>query len=309
MQSGLHCKVECNKEIRRFLFNGTEFASLYEQIKHLFALQGEFVLKYKDEEGDMVTVSTTEELTFAVSCLVPSQALRLEVTLKGPSTPAPVEVKTDKKACKKWGAGAGQCGNRMEWKKQRMQGYLEKLQAMPETDSNREWRSKKIDRLQTKMACLESAQQCQPGGGAGDCGQGWQGKAQNHMQMKQEAIAAKIAQLSSIPPTEGNYEARQKKIEKLKTKLGWLEKRQACMQSGGGKQLSAEEKARFEETKAQMKQIRQNMCNLRAQIHQKKGEWHMAPKENREAISKEICALKEQMRAQKEQMCSLRSHC
>lgn len=309
MQSGVHCKVECNKEIRRFLFNGTEFASLYEQIKNLFSLQREFVLKYKDEEGDMVTISTSEELSFAMSCLVPSQALRLEVTLKEQAT-GPVEVKMDKKACKKWGGGAGQCNN-VDWKRQKMQGYLERLQAMPENDCNREWRQKKIEHLQTKIACLDSAQQGAPASGAGECNN-WQSRANNHMQQKKEQIAAKIEKLSSIPPTEGNYECRQKKIEKLKQKLAWLEKRQACMQSGAGggcKQMSAEEKAKFEASKAQMKQIRQNMCNLRSQIHQKKGEWHMAPKENKEAISKEICALKDQMKAQKEQMCALRSHC
>jgi len=304
MQSGLHCKVECNKEIRRFLFNGTEFGPLYHQIKQLFGLQRDFVLKYKDEEGDMVTISTTEELSFATSCLVPSQALRLEVTLKEQPV-VPVEVKTDKKACRKWGGGGGHCGN-VEWKKARMQGYLEKLQSMPETDYNREWRAKKIEHLQTKLAYLNSLPAPPPGPAGAPC-EGWQSRAGAHIAAKKEHITAKIEELSSVPQSEGNFEARQKKIEKLKCKLVWLEKRQACMQSGGGKQMSAEEKEKFEAKKSQAKQIRQNMCNLRAQIHQKKGEWHMAPKENKEVISKEIGALKEQMKAQKEQLCSLRS--
>jgi len=64
--TGIHCKVVCNEQIRRFQFFGTEFSSLQEQVKKLLGLNGEFVLKYKDNEDDMITISSTEELSCAI---------------------------------------------------------------------------------------------------------------------------------------------------------------------------------------------------------------------------------------------------
>jgi len=67
MQStGIHCKVVCNDQIRRFQFSGTEFSSLQDQVKQLLGLNREFVLKYKDNEDDMITISSTEELACAI---------------------------------------------------------------------------------------------------------------------------------------------------------------------------------------------------------------------------------------------------
>lgn len=64
--TGIHCKVICNDQIRRFQFSGTEFSSLQDQIKKILGLNSEFVLKYKDNEGDMITISSTEELACAI---------------------------------------------------------------------------------------------------------------------------------------------------------------------------------------------------------------------------------------------------
>jgi len=64
--TGIHCKVVCNDQIRRFQFSGTEFSSLQDQVKQLLGLNREFVLKYKDNEDDMITISSTEELACAI---------------------------------------------------------------------------------------------------------------------------------------------------------------------------------------------------------------------------------------------------
>jgi len=64
--TGIHCKVIWNDQIRRFQFSGTEFTSLQDQVRQLLGLNREFVLKYKDNEGDMITVSSTEELACAI---------------------------------------------------------------------------------------------------------------------------------------------------------------------------------------------------------------------------------------------------
>jgi len=66
MQS-IHCKVSCNEqEFRRFLFVGTEFSSLFSQVQQLLALDKEFVLKYKDVDGDLITLTSNEELACAL---------------------------------------------------------------------------------------------------------------------------------------------------------------------------------------------------------------------------------------------------
>jgi len=87
--TGIHCKVVCNDQIRRFQFSGTEFCSLHHQVKQLLALDREFVLKYKDNEDDMITISCTEELTCAVDSNVSqkdeSGFLRLTVFFPEPS--------------------------------------------------------------------------------------------------------------------------------------------------------------------------------------------------------------------------------
>jgi len=64
--TGIHCKVICDDQMRRFQFSGTEFSSLQHQVNQLLGLTCEFVLKYKDNEGDMITISSTEELACAI---------------------------------------------------------------------------------------------------------------------------------------------------------------------------------------------------------------------------------------------------
>jgi len=80
MQSGIHCKVACNDQFRRFLFTGTEFRSLNGQVRNVFGLCDEFVLKYEDDEGDLITVSSDEELSCAVG-FTNGDILRLTVSI------------------------------------------------------------------------------------------------------------------------------------------------------------------------------------------------------------------------------------
>jgi len=63
----IHCKVSCKDQFRRFLFNGTEFTSLITQIRTVLGLDGEFVLKYKDNESDLITISSDEEFRCALA--------------------------------------------------------------------------------------------------------------------------------------------------------------------------------------------------------------------------------------------------
>jgi hypothetical protein len=65
--TNIHCKLTFNSQIRRFVFSGTGFADLRGQISQLIALPPDgFVLKYIDNESDIITLSTNEELTLAL---------------------------------------------------------------------------------------------------------------------------------------------------------------------------------------------------------------------------------------------------
>jgi hypothetical protein len=88
-QQGIHCKVSCNNQFRRFQLDvGTEFSSLQSQIRKVLGLDGEFVLKYKDIEGDLITISSNEEYQCALA-YSNGNLLRMSVTdAKG--LPAPV---------------------------------------------------------------------------------------------------------------------------------------------------------------------------------------------------------------------------
>jgi len=90
MQS-IHCKVSCNDQFRRFLFVGTEFGYLFSQVQQLLALDKEFVLKYKDTDGDLITLTSNEELACALS-YSDGNLLRLVAV---PKEQAPVAADTE----------------------------------------------------------------------------------------------------------------------------------------------------------------------------------------------------------------------
>jgi len=91
-----HCKISYDNQIRRFSFVGTEFTSLLETIARLANVQGEFVLKYRDDESDYVTLQNQEDLTTAL--MISPTLLRITVekttTLLSEKTITPLSEKT-----------------------------------------------------------------------------------------------------------------------------------------------------------------------------------------------------------------------
>jgi len=74
--SNIHVKLTFNSQIRRFVFSSTEFADLRGQVSSLIALPPDgFVLKYVDNESDLITLSTNEELSLAL--ILSDKVLRL----------------------------------------------------------------------------------------------------------------------------------------------------------------------------------------------------------------------------------------
>lgn len=82
-------KLIFDGQMRRFPFQGKSFDSLREQVIALLGLENsaDLVLKYTDEEGDHITISSDLELKSAV---VPGQLLRLVVSIRTPDASATV---------------------------------------------------------------------------------------------------------------------------------------------------------------------------------------------------------------------------
>jgi len=85
----IHCKLSCNDQFRRFLFVGTEYSSLFAQVQQLLALDKEFVLKYKDNDGDLITLTSNEELACALNYSDVANLLHLVVVPGAPVTSDP----------------------------------------------------------------------------------------------------------------------------------------------------------------------------------------------------------------------------
>jgi hypothetical protein len=83
----VHCKLAFNGQNRRFSFYGTEFTQLCEQVSMLIGLPvNGFVLKYVDNESDLITVTNNEE--FALGLAISEKVLRLRAeSVSAPSSP------------------------------------------------------------------------------------------------------------------------------------------------------------------------------------------------------------------------------
>jgi hypothetical protein len=78
-------KINFEEDIRRFEFQGCSAKSLLDKIAEVYGLKNmaKFVLKYKDNEEDLVTISTDSELDFAVKHQLGSEnLLRLDMNMK-----------------------------------------------------------------------------------------------------------------------------------------------------------------------------------------------------------------------------------
>jgi hypothetical protein len=84
--SGIHCKVATQNEIRRFFLPSADYGALLSQVCQFFGFtKDSVVIKYADDEGDFVTISSDEELRFAVE--IAKDVLRLRVTRLQPTSP------------------------------------------------------------------------------------------------------------------------------------------------------------------------------------------------------------------------------
>jgi hypothetical protein len=93
LKKQIHCKLTYKDQIRRFIFHGTEFAELRGHISNLLSLPFDgFVLKYVDNESDLITLTSNEDLSVALD--ISDKLLRLVVdpsssSLSSPKSPDP----------------------------------------------------------------------------------------------------------------------------------------------------------------------------------------------------------------------------
>lgn len=133
----IQCKVQYGQEFRRFALTSSSYASLLNQLKGSFSTDEPLIIKYKDEESDLITISSDAELAFAIE-LFTDAVLRLIVT----------SPRGGRGKChwgeKKCGMGMGR-GRGGKW--------CEKLKANPEL------LKQKVETLEWKLQTLQERKQ------------------------------------------------------------------------------------------------------------------------------------------------------
>jgi len=156
-ENNVHVKLQFNDEYRRFFFHrSSKFAELLEKVKAILNLKEDFVVKYKDEEGEWITISSDMELETGL-ILANGALFRLQISLCS----TPLELKKDcsvernddcgdkpwkkfkkERRCRKWrdskdGDEDEECGGgRKKWKKFRKQGRMRKRWDHHDDDEN-----------------------------------------------------------------------------------------------------------------------------------------------------------------------------
>jgi hypothetical protein len=167
--NGIHCKVATQDTVRRFYANSTEFNALLDQICSVFGLSKDsVVLKYIDDEGDLVTISSDAELKFAVDLAprgaVPLLKLKVELT-QPPVDLAPHCVPSAEGECKgrrmcnkKWRRRSAERADSdcHERRKDKSEKRCHKMRNPECLQTKLTWAKEKQEKLQARLATLES---------------------------------------------------------------------------------------------------------------------------------------------------------
>jgi len=276
----IHCKVSCNDQFRRFLFVGTEFCSLFAQVQQVLALDKEFVLKYKDIEGDLITLSSDEELACALN-YSDGIILRLSALPLGKETET---VDSDGPSAREFHCGRrgmrggcgrggrGRCGWGPEMRKAKLlskqtffMSILDELEKLPEKTPEQQ---QQIASLQKKLKKIEFRLE-----GAGE-----------------HAHCAKWA---------AKAEKRKKKFEKR------MQKGEKCPRHA----LSEETQTQIALLKSQIDVLKPGLKEIKTQIKSKKAalkEVHVSGVDPQQLL-KEIAELKEKKKEQRSQVMPLKA--
>lgn len=335
--TGIHCKVICNDQIRRFQFFDTEFSSLKDQVKKLLGLNNEFVLKYKDNEGDMITISSTEELTCAidVSQKIDGGLIRLSVFSVEPSpiitpTPAPPSFQEYGReySCPRgrgrgrWGGGGGRWsreGNsgeihchrgekrkaKLMFKKDMFKAYLSTLEGKelsPEDERRKQMYQSKVQRLESILS-------------------EWFEPPKTENPEKTDVTSPMAPVLVPLPSAEfGTLEKEFTPQRNVQQYRNFNKKERKCRRKEQKKEkklrgsqknfLSEEDRAELLSLKNQIKEMKPGVWSLQDQLKVKKSEISIAFETGQlvriTELKNEIGKLKQEKRAKKAQIEPLR---
>jgi len=294
--AGIHCKVSCYDQFRRFKFVGTEFSSLFSQVQQLLSLNKEFVLKYKDNEGDLITISSNEELACALS-YSEGGVLRLTASTSDDRQPTavaePATTEFSQVPCHFYGRRGGKCHGRggrygrfaqdpearecfkarLTFKRDKIQSHLAEIAESGDLDPNQQYRQtmlkEKLGLIEARLARFDE----------GGCAR-WEKRSS-----KWEAKAEKH---------------KHKHMEKSRKEHGHCrnpEKREKVV-------LTEETRAKIAALKSQIAALKPSFKEVKYQIKAKKAAMKEAKAVggNTEQLSNEIAKLKEIRKAQKNQL-------
>lgn len=157
--ASVHIKVAHENEFRRFLLTPVTFDVLESMLKTLFNLEGDFRIKFQDDENDWVLLSTDQELVYATE--LSGSPLRLQVKLLETPSPASCGVKArGGKACRGQRGMRGGCKTpqeRLTWKSSRLTERITQIESKLNSNELTEDREKF---LRSRLALVTRKLEC-----------------------------------------------------------------------------------------------------------------------------------------------------
>jgi len=310
----IHCKLTYLDQVRRFIFTGREFSELTNYVSTILGIPLEsFVLKYLDNEGDRITMTSNDDLALAIS--FSDKLLRLVVDV--PQTglfpqqsqfPQQPQFPTFPTGAPSFQQSLPQSFSPQPFSPQSSQQFHQQQQAPPPSYSGYGYRHHHHHH----------------GGRGGRGGQG------GNVEFRKAKILSKLEflkqNLAQLPPEEQSYRKQQlqMKIQHTEAKLArvdsWHEKKmmkqQQKMEKKWDKRLDPQTLNQIQILKGQVSTLKDTMSQIKEQKKAKKNELQIclqAGTGDKDAIWKELLTIKEsgheigkQIAALKDQIRTLR---
>jgi len=298
---------------------------LYNQVKSLLNLTTtEFVLKYKDNEGDMITISSDEELACALS-LSEGGLLRLSASFPSDSQKPEIPVSCEfehpgqfhgRMCHRNFGRGRGRwCGRTGPYDRTFPDG----------TGNGRHFKKSKLIHKRDMIQSFLNEITTQNPGGLNP----YQQKRQAILQSKLRSIESRLSEWNEDTPMEEEKSKEEskddnrlakldKKEEKEKRKCEKKYRKEFEKHRGGwhhhhhhdfhshSENLSDEAKAEIAELKARIESLKEPMKEIKSQLKMKKKAMCEVNEHDGQLILCEMEDLKKQIWEYKKQICPLR---
>jgi len=283
----IHCKVSFNEEFRRIQFpSDIQFVTFRSQIVSLLKIEdgGELVLKYKDDESDLVFISCDEELQCAIAhsaglirLFVEVKPMENSVAPAQPTCPDSVTVTPDRHSHGGRGCGRG------NWKGNGPRGRHGPHGHGRHGDGPRCKHGKDDQFYMQKLSSkrdLIAAVLADPDA----CDEHKKQKLQRKLDSidrRLTALKSKVSETTTTVPSETveKYEIPTEKSEESESSNEWRKKKsdkkyrkseKKCSKRKSRKNLSEEAKKEVSELKSQIWQLKPSLNRAHIQIYEKK---------------------------------------